>query len=120
MDTAAPMETKAEAVEADQPPFPLECFLCPKKPVFSDSSHLLTHISSKAHLHQKFSMEFKAKSDDGIRDRLQRYEHWYAEYDIERLLSERLATKGIRKQPSRRVRASTNGVSSCHHDRQSQ
>lgn len=96
--------------EEDIQPVQLECVLCPKRPSFSDVSHLLTHVSSKSHLHQKFNIEFKAKSEIGARERLQRYEEWYAIHGIETLLSERLATKN-QKTTGRRGRSSTSSVS---------
>lgn len=82
----------------------LECALCPKRPTFSDSSHLLTHVSSKAHLHQKFSMEFKAKSDVAAREKLELYEKWYKRNEIERLLSERMSSKAKGRSLARRSR----------------
>lgn len=93
-------------------PITLECSLCPKKPKFSDSSHLLTHISSKAHLHQKFSTELKAKSDAAASDRLEKYEKWYSVNGIELLLAERLSTKSRGKAAPRRSRAAATPVSS--------
>jgi hypothetical protein len=89
----------------------LECSLCPKKPKFSDASHLLTHISSKAHLHQKFNTELKAKSDTAASDRLGKFEKWYADNNIERLLAERLSTKNKGKAAPRRSRAAATPVS---------
>jgi len=85
---------------------PLECVLCPTKPKFSDTSHLLTHVSSKAHLHHKFNTEFQAKAEPAIRETLRRYEKWYIDNDIESLLQERLAAKD-QKKTSRRGRVST-------------
>ena len=89
---------------AAEPIMPLECALCPKKPRFSDTSHLLTHISSKAHLHQKFSIEFKAKSDVVAKEKLEVYEGWYNTNEIERLLSERIMSKVKGRAPARRSR----------------
>ena len=121
MAAVAHMDTPAPAVASDvapavlpvdtELPIALECSLCPKKPKFSDSSHLLTHISSKAHLHQKFSTELKAKSDTAASDRLEKYEKWYADNGIELLLSERLSTKNKGKAAPRRSRAAATPVS---------
>ena len=85
----------------DPRPIPLECILCPKKPEFSDVSHLLTHVSSKAHLHHKFNTEFQAKGDIAIRDNLRQYEEWYVENGIELLLQERLSAKEQKKTGKR-------------------
>ncbi|CAK7205954.1 hypothetical protein SEUCBS139899_008734 [Sporothrix eucalyptigena] len=105
MAAVAPMDPPADLVADSEPTVQLECNLCPKKPVFSDSSHLLTHISSKGHLHQRFSTEFKAKSDDAAKEKLEKYEQWYKANDIERLLSERMSSKAKGRPPPRRPRA---------------
>ncbi|EPE04231.1 hypothetical protein F503_04746 [Ophiostoma piceae UAMH 11346] len=89
------------AKENNTPSVPLECILCPKKSVFSDSSHLLTHISSKSHLHQKFSIEFRSKSDPAAKEQLDQFDAWYAELEIERLMAERLAAQSTRKPVKR-------------------
>ncbi len=94
----------------DARPIPLECVLCPQKPKFSDVYHLLTHISSKSHLHHKFNIEFQAKTDIASKDRLRRYEQWYGENGIEKLLAERLAAKD-QKKTVRRGRPGLAGVS---------
>ncbi|EFW99763.1 hypothetical protein CMQ_81 [Grosmannia clavigera kw1407] len=107
MAAVAPMEVcKGEDIR----PIPLECVLCPKRPSFSDVSHLLTHVSSKSHLHQKFNMEFKAKTEIGARERLRRYEEWYSINGIETLLSDRLAAKN--HKTARRGRSSTSSAKS--------
>lgn len=95
---------------------PLECILCPKRPKFSDVSHLLTHISSKSHLHNKFNIEFQAKSEAGPRDKLRKYERWYSENGIETLLADRLAAKD-QKKTVRRGRPAGSGVSFMFLDR---
>ncbi|KAL1905718.1 hypothetical protein Sste5344_008524 [Sporothrix stenoceras] len=103
--------TTAPAVGGDAAPvdaelsITLECSLCPKTPKFSDASHLLTHISSKAHLHQKFSTELKAKSDSAASVKLKKFDKWYEDSGIDRLLAERLSAKA-KPRPPRRSRAS--------------
>ena len=42
---------------------PLHCNVCPRKPDFSDVSHLLTHIASKGHLSNYYKLKIKATSD---------------------------------------------------------
>ncbi|KAJ9142110.1 hypothetical protein NKR23_g7361 [Pleurostoma richardsiae] len=85
---------------------PLHCILCPKQPTFSDVSHLLTHISSKSHLANRFRLELRAKTENDARAQLNRFEHWYTENSIERLLSERLAAKEAKKPSKRGARGS--------------
>lgn len=82
----------------DSPPaVPLICNICPKKPVFSDKSHLLTHISSKAHLSHKFKLEIRAQTELEARDQMTEYEKWYTDLKLEAALAERLASKESRK-----------------------
>ena len=81
----------------DAKSIPLVCLLCPKNPTFSDISHLLTHVSSKSHLHNKFNTEFQAKTEPATRERLHSYESWYMNNGIESLLQERLSAKDQKK-----------------------
>lgn len=80
---------------------PLHCDICPKKPDFSDVSHLLTHIASKGHLSTYYKFKVKASSDDLSRQLIQDYDTWYAQWSIEDLMSERLNLKERRKSKSR-------------------
>ncbi|KAF7896629.1 uncharacterized protein EAF01_009032 [Botrytis porri] len=76
---------------------PLHCSICPKNPQFSDVSHLLTHTSSKAHLSNYFKLKIRAASELTAKIQLDNFEDWYDNYDLERLLSERLASKDQKK-----------------------
>ncbi|KAB8299104.1 hypothetical protein EYC80_001217 [Monilinia laxa] len=76
---------------------PLHCSICPKNPQFSDVSHLLTHTSSKAHLSNYFKLKIRAASELTAKVQLDNFEDWYDTYDLERLLSERLASKDQKK-----------------------
>ncbi|KAK8049624.1 hypothetical protein PG994_011354 [Apiospora phragmitis] len=68
---------------------PLTCFICPNSPHFSDISHLLTHISSKGHLQNKFKMDIDKKTDQGAARKMQQFDSWYQENGIEDLLRAR-------------------------------
>ncbi|KAK7907975.1 hypothetical protein PG985_015278 [Apiospora marii] len=68
---------------------PLTCFICPSNPHFSDISHLLTHISSKGHLQNKFKMDIDKKVDEGAARKMQQFDSWYQEHGIEDLLRAR-------------------------------
>ncbi|KAK8138552.1 hypothetical protein PG984_001932 [Apiospora sp. TS-2023a] len=68
---------------------PLTCFICPSNPHFSDISHLLTHISSKGHLQNKFKMDIDKKDDQGAARKMQQFDSWYQEHGIEDLLRAR-------------------------------
>ena len=76
---------------------PLHCHICPKRPDFSDISHLLTHIGSKGHLSHYFKAQVRGNQDASIREQLDIYERWYAEHQIEKLLSQRMVLKDSKK-----------------------
>ncbi|ERS95716.1 hypothetical protein HMPREF1624_07791 [Sporothrix schenckii ATCC 58251] len=103
-DAAASADTVTVPVDAEHS-ITLQCTLCPKNPAFSDASHLLTHISSKAHLQQLFNVGLKAKTDTAAKDKLEKFEKWYADNDIQRLLAERMSSKSKGKAAPRRSRA---------------
>lgn len=93
---------------------PLRCVLCPKKPKFSDLSHLLTHVSSKSHLAHRFKAELKALGDPVIRSEVQQYDDWCDRYQINSLLVARMTSKQWKedvKKLDREARASTTVVS---------
>jgi hypothetical protein len=72
---------------------PLECKICPKKPDFSDVSHLLTHIASKAHLSRQYQMKVKASADASSHRLMNEYDAWYAMYGLDDLMRDRLNQK---------------------------
>ena len=72
---------------------PLSCNICPKKPTFSDVSHLLTHIASKGHLSHYYKIKVRAGSDRDARRVIDSYDQWYTEWDVEHLMSERMSLK---------------------------
>ena len=94
-------------IEAE--PIPLKCILCPKKPGFSDVSHLLTHIASKTHLAFRFRVEVQSDSDPAARETLGQYEEWYERYGIRALLAGRMAAKDQKKPLGKRARLSGAG-----------
>ncbi|KAL9027423.1 MAG: hypothetical protein Q9180_007335, partial [Flavoplaca navasiana] len=76
---------------------PLHCHICPKQPDFSDVSHLLTHIGSKGHLSNYFKAQVRSNQDASVRQQLDVYERWYADHQIEKLLSQRMVLKDSKK-----------------------
>ncbi|KAK3068520.1 hypothetical protein LTR53_013846 [Teratosphaeriaceae sp. CCFEE 6253] len=86
---------------------PLECRLCPKKPDFSDVSHLLTHVASKAHLSRYYQMKVKGSADDQVRRLVDDYDDWYERYSIDDLMRDRLNSKDKRSGGGR---AATNAA----------
>lgn len=79
---------------------PLTCFICPGSPHFSDISHLLTHISSKGHLQNKFKMDIDKKTDQGAASKMQQFDSWYEEHGIEDLLRARSDARDQKQRTS--------------------
>ncbi|OAX84518.1 hypothetical protein ACJ72_01109 [Emergomyces africanus] len=75
----------------------LKCNICPKKPNFSDVSHLLTHISSKGHLSHYFKLQVRSHQEPEAGDLLAVYDQWYKDNNLAALLSERMLTKEAKK-----------------------
>jgi hypothetical protein len=80
---------------------PLHCNICPKKPNFSDVSHLLTHIASKGHLSNYYKVKVRSGSEDASRRLIEAYDQWYAEWNVEELMSERMSQKDKRRTRAR-------------------
>jgi len=78
---------------------PLHCHICAKKPTFSDVSHLLTHIASKGHLSTYYKIKVKAAQDDAAKQLIENYDTWYATWNIENLMSERMSLKDQKRRP---------------------
>ncbi|MCJ1431820.1 hypothetical protein MMC27_001175 [Xylographa pallens] len=88
--------------------FVLHCTICPKRPDFSDLSHLLTHVGSKGHLSHYFKAQVRSRQEQAVRDQLLTYDQWYQRNQIEKLLSQRMILKES-KGAQNRNRTSSNG-----------
>lgn len=75
---------------------PLLCHICPKKPTFSDVSHLLTHISSKSHLAARFKLQLSDSALD--KQALHQFDEWAEHYGINKLLKNRQDAKEQKRQ----------------------
>ena len=80
---------------------PLHCNICPKKPNFSDVSHLLTHIASKGHLSNYYKVKVRSTNEEASRRLIEAYDQWYAEWAVEELMSERMNQKDKRRTRGR-------------------
>ena len=80
---------------------PLHCNICPKKPNFSDVSHLLTHIASKGHLSHYYKVKVRSGTEEASRRLIETYDRWYAEWGVEDLMSERMSQKEKRRTRTR-------------------
>ncbi|PYH78922.1 hypothetical protein BO82DRAFT_341559 [Aspergillus uvarum CBS 121591] len=76
----------------------LLCNICPKRPTFSDVSHLLTHVASKAHLSHYFKLQVRSHQEQQAVDLLDEYDRWYKTNNLGRLLSDRMSSKEARKK----------------------
>jgi hypothetical protein len=76
---------------------PLHCNICPKKPDFSDVSHLLTHIASKGHLSNYYKVKVRASTEEACRRLIDSYDRWYTQWNVEELMSERMNQKDKRR-----------------------
>ncbi|KAF2405049.1 hypothetical protein EJ06DRAFT_518109 [Trichodelitschia bisporula] len=81
---------------------PLLCNICPKKPTFSDVSHLLTHIASKGHLSHYYKLKVRSGSEAEARVQLNIYDQWYEQWGVEQLMSDRMSLKE-KKRPRTRL-----------------
>ncbi|KAG0650630.1 Geranylgeranyl transferase type II subunit beta [Hyphodiscus hymeniophilus] len=80
----------------------LACSLCPKIPKFSDISHLLTHISSKSHLSHRFKLQIRSQSESEAKEKINEFDFWYRNNNLDGLLAERLASKDKKKTTKER------------------
>lgn len=78
----------------------LKCTICPKKPIFSDVSHLLTHVGSKGHLANLHGLQVRSHQELDAGRQLVIYNQWFQEHGVASLLSERM----LQKQQKRAVK----------------
>ncbi|EXJ65492.1 hypothetical protein A1O7_01833 [Cladophialophora yegresii CBS 114405] len=86
----------------------LNCSICPKQPSFSDTSHLLTHVSSKGHLAEWHKLQVRSFQDIAAAVALANYNQWCQQHDIDRLLSERMQMKEDKQARKRRTTTTRN------------
>jgi hypothetical protein len=80
----------------------LNCSICSKQPTFSDTSHLLTHLSSKGHLSNLHKLQVRSYQEISASHQLTTYNQWYQQHDLGRLLVERMLQKEFKKATKRR------------------
>jgi len=93
----------------------LSCTICPKLPVFSDTSHLLTHVGSKGHLSHLHKLQVRSHQEVAAGIQLAAYNQWYQDHGLGQLLSERMLLKEA-KQATRRANAAARGATVQQHD----
>ncbi|KAL0938695.1 uncharacterized protein CTRU02_205305 [Colletotrichum truncatum] len=92
-----------EAKSSDENSIPLLCCVCPSHPRFSDVSHLLTHLSSKGHLHTLNTTRLSSLADLSAAETIATYDKWYAQNNLHQMLAERLLAAKDGKEKGRRV-----------------
>lgn len=81
----------------------LNCSICPKQPSFSDTSHLLTHVSSKGHLSHLHKLQVRSHQEIAAGVKLATYNQWYQQHGLGQLLSERMVMKEAKKAGRRKA-----------------
>ncbi len=97
-----------ESISSRADLIPLLCFICPKNSHFSDLSHLLTHISSKGHLHNMFQLNLSREVDADADVALTEFDKWYKQNNISALLRARKSAREQRDNQQRRGQISPN------------
>ncbi|KAI1190981.1 hypothetical protein F5B17DRAFT_427072 [Nemania serpens] len=109
MSSAQQQGSAQSAQDQSDPPradmIPLVCFICPKNSQFSDLSHLLTHISSKGHLHNMFQLNLSRDIDEAADSSLTDFETWYKQNNISALLRARKTAREQRDNHQRQNQA---------------
>jgi hypothetical protein len=85
--------------------FDLECPICENNPTFSDISHLLTHISAKAHLSVRRDLEVEAVVEPAAKQEYDDYGRWERENGLLDMLAERRGLKNIKKLKKKKASA---------------
>lgn len=75
-----------------------QCNICPKQPTFSDISHLLTHVSSRAHLSHYFKLQVRSHQDAEAEEQLEKFDRWYKANNLAKLLSDRMSKETCKKK----------------------
>ena len=79
---AALAQTAPSVPQTDPNQIPLVCYSCEKQQRFSDLSHLLTHVSSKAHLLELYNLEVLSQVDNAAATRCRQFDTWYNTYNM--------------------------------------
>ncbi|KAK5173601.1 uncharacterized protein LTR77_002282 [Saxophila tyrrhenica] len=103
----------------------LQCIVCPNKPTFSDLSHLLTHLQSKAHLHKKNVLELNASDDTAAAAILDNYTRWMRDNNLTKRCKERqdrkdTSQRGYGARATNASRRAANSTTSRNRPRSSQ
>ncbi|KAI1384943.1 uncharacterized protein F4822DRAFT_446086 [Hypoxylon trugodes] len=99
----------------NQAGIPLICHCCEKKKKsqrFSDLSHLLTHVSSKAHLLELYNLRILSQSDQDSAERCQKFDEWNKKWGIDRLVLQRMEARGEKGLQSQQRNRTPRGAAS--------
>ncbi|KAI1335614.1 hypothetical protein F5Y15DRAFT_419700 [Xylariaceae sp. FL0016] len=105
---ASPYSNSQQPSQQDS--IPLVCSICPKNATFSDISHLLTHVSSKGHLHNYFQLSISRDTDEESALALAQYDSWFSGNGINALLRVRQTARAQRGTQQQQQRHGPNGA----------
>ncbi|CZT18339.1 uncharacterized protein RCC_04183 [Ramularia collo-cygni] len=88
---------------------PLSCKVCTRRSDYSDLSHLLTHIASKAHLSNYYNLKLKSGHDAEAQRTIDEYDDWYDEWGFQDMMQERMAQKEIKKESNKETNGGGGG-----------
>ncbi|KAI0148037.1 hypothetical protein F4776DRAFT_673323 [Hypoxylon sp. NC0597] len=112
-ETQVQEESLHSSHQVDPTRIPLVCYSCEKQQTFSDLSHLLTHVSSKAHLLELYNLQILSQIDAAAASRCRRFDTWYKTYNISQLVLQRMEARGEKgAQSQRRSQTPRDAVSS--------
>lgn len=78
-------------------PSGLQCIICPRQPVFSDQSHIITHLESKAHVTRLYKLHLRGYEDADATELLNAFDTWFESNNYGQKICDREAAKEERK-----------------------
>lgn len=78
-------------------PSGLQCIICPGQPAFSDQSHIITHLESKAHVTRLYKLHLRGYKDADAIVLLNAFDIWFERNNYGQKIRDREAAKEERK-----------------------
>lgn len=95
-------------------PSGLQCIICPKQPAFSDQSHIITHLESKAHVTRLYKLHLRGYDDADATELLNVFGTWFESNNYGQKIRDRAAAKEERK--NKRASSGNNAIHSMTED----
>lgn len=74
-------------------PSGLQCIICPGQPAFSDKSHIITHLQSKAHVTRLYKLHLRGYEDADATELLNAFDTWFESNNYGQKIRDREAAK---------------------------